>query len=78
MRGHDAHLSSCRSPDIEPFGQPYSEYHDGGARTWRPWYRDYMTGTIRRPDGTGEDGSRDGAAEGCLGLTPERWALRGR
>ena len=63
---HDASLSSCGSPDVEPFGVPYNQYHDGGARTWRPWYRDFMTGRVRRPEG-----------QGCFGLTPERWALRG-
>ena len=26
--------------------KPYNVYHDGGARTWRPWYEDYMTGQI--------------------------------
>ena len=62
---HDAFLSSCR-PDTEPpFGKPYNEYHDAGARTWRPWYEDLMTGRVRKPDGGG-----------CFGLTPERWALR--
>ena len=64
---HDADLSSCRSPDVAPFGQPYNVYHDGGARTWQPWYRDWMTGQVRRPRG-----------DGCFGLTPERWALRDR
>ena len=63
---HDAHLSSCRGADVAPYGQPYNVFHDAGARTWRPWYRDFMTGTVRRPDG-----------HGCFGLTPERWALRG-
>ena len=74
---HDAHLSSCRSPDVAPFGQPYNAYHDGGARTWRPWYRDYMTGTIRRPGGASGGAPSGDDAAGCLGLTPERWALRG-
>ena len=62
---HDAFLSSCR-PDTEaPFAKPYNVYHDGGARTWRPWYEDLMTGQVKRPDGNG-----------CFGLTPELWALR--
>ncbi len=64
---HDAFLSSCRPPSEPPFGNPYNEYHDGGARTWRPWYHDYMTGQVRRPDG-----------EGCMGLTRDLWALRQR
>jgi hypothetical protein len=62
---HDAHLSSCRAATEPPFGQPYNVYHDGGARTWRPWYEDLMTGRVRRPDGSG-----------CFGLTPELWGLR--
>ena len=62
---HDAHLSSCRPASVAPFGQSYSAYHDGGARTWRPWYRDWMTGRVRRADG-----------DGCFGLTPELWARR--
>jgi hypothetical protein len=64
---HDAFHSSCRPATEPPFGLSYADYHNGGARTWRPWYRDYMTGGIRRPDGSG-----------CLGLTPELWALRRR
>jgi hypothetical protein len=39
------------------------------ARTWVPWYRDWMTGRLRRLDATPEDGPP-------IGLTPERWALR--
>ena len=64
---HDAFLSSCRSDTVAPFGKSYSQYHDDGARTWRPWYRDYMTGQIRRLDGSG-----------CFGLTPDLWALRSK
>jgi hypothetical protein len=64
---HDAFLSSCRPATEAPFGKPYNEYHDAGARTWRPWYEDLMTGQVRRPDG-----------QGCFGLTPELWALRDR
>jgi hypothetical protein len=62
---HDADLSSCRPASEPPFGQPYNVYHDAGARTWRPWYEDLMTGRVRRPDG-----------RGCFGLTEELWALR--
>lgn len=64
---HDAFHSSCRPATDAPFGTSYAAYHDGGARTWRPWYRDYMTGSVRRPDGSG-----------CFGLTPNLWALRSR
>lgn len=70
---HDAGaFTSCRPPSVAPFGRTYAEYHDAGARTWAPWYRDYMTGMLRsvRPLDTVTD-------EGpCLGLTPELWALR--
>jgi hypothetical protein len=62
---HDADLSSCRPASEPPFGQPYNVYHDAGARTWRPWYEDLMTGRVRRPDG-----------RGCFGLTEELWSLR--
>ena len=62
---HDAFLSSCRPTNEPPFGKPYNEYHDAGARTWRPWYQDLMTGQIKRPD-----------RDGCFGLTPELWARR--
>ena len=48
-------------------GHPHS-----GARTWAPWYRDWMTGRLRRLADAG-DGS---LPLGPLGLTPERWALR--
>jgi hypothetical protein len=41
-----------------------------GARTWSPWYRDYMTGRLRPA------GSEPGWAGEPIGLTPERWALR--
>jgi hypothetical protein len=62
---HDADLSSCRDATEPPYGTSYADYHNGGARTWRPWYHDYLTGQVRRPDGTG-----------CFGLAPEVWALR--
>jgi hypothetical protein len=74
---HDAGaFTSCRPATQPPFGRTYAEHHDGvpggprGARTWSPWYRDWMTGRLR-PAGA------DPAAT-CpeLGLTPDRWALR--
>jgi hypothetical protein len=75
---HDAgEFTSARSIEGPPFGRTFAEYHDGGAgldraaRTWSPWYRDYMTGRLRP---TGTDPSWDGEP---IGLTPERWALRG-
>ena len=60
--------TSDRAASEPPFGKTFAQYHDGGARTWRPWYRDYMTGRLRAVAG-GETG---------IGLTPERWALRRR
>ena len=72
---HDAgDFTSARDPLEPPYGRSYAEYHDGndgraGARTWSPWYRDWMTGRLRRL-GAPADGVP-------IGLTPERWALRG-
>jgi hypothetical protein len=74
---HDAsEFTSMRPADEPPFGRTYAEYHDGwnghpGARTWKPWYRDWMTGRLRRVGGAEVPGPR-------LGLTPERWARRVR
>ncbi len=68
-----------------PFGESYAAYHDGSAhrpaaRTWAPWYRDWMTGRLRRL-GAKADADADGrgdadAGERAIGLTPDRWALR--
>ena len=45
---HDAgEFTSARSTDEPPFGRTYAAYHDGGARTWAPWYRDWMTGRLQ-------------------------------
>lgn len=69
---HDAgDFTSARPSDEPPHGQTYAEYHDGGARTWSPWYRDWMTGRLRPADGSGR-----AFVDGPIGLTPERWALR--
>lgn len=58
-----AAFTSSRPPTEPPFGRSYAEYHDGApadtdrdlaalraARTWSPWYRDWMTGRLRRID----------------------------
>jgi hypothetical protein len=69
---HDAgSFTSTRDPLEPPYGRSYAEYHDGSAaraaaRTWAPWYRDWMTGRLRRLE----------FEAGPIGLTPERWALR--
>jgi len=73
---HDAAaFTSTRPATEQPFGRSYAEYHDGssgveGARTWAPWYRDWMTGRLRRLEaaesaasaGT-SDGGSDAASE---------------
>jgi hypothetical protein len=77
---HDAgDFTSTRSTSEPPYGYSYAGYHDGGqgrpgARTWRPWYADWMTGRLRRT----EDAGRPAALvdDGPVGLTPERWAIR--
>lgn len=74
---HDAgDYTSTRPPTEPPFGRSYAEYHDGApgrtaARTWAPWYRDWMTGRLRRIT----DGAR-GGDDTPAGLTPERWSQR--
>jgi hypothetical protein len=72
---HDAGAFTSTRPSNEaPFGRTYAEYHDGGARTWAPWYRDWMTGRLAPITGSE---SRDQLVDsGSIGLTPERWALR--
>ena len=65
--------TSTRPTDAAPFGRTYAEHHDGGARSWAPWYRDWMTGQLR-PAGAGVALT---LAASPLGLTPERWARRG-
>jgi hypothetical protein len=90
---HDAAaFTSTRPRDEPPFGRSYADYHDGvdsraGARTWAPWYRDYLTGRLRRVGATGATGPTraTGAAGGGapqalfevpIGLTAERWQRR--
>ncbi|HEX5148937.1 MAG TPA: hypothetical protein VFW02_07645 [Candidatus Limnocylindrales bacterium] len=71
-----ADFTSQRPADEPPFGRSFADFHDGGegrppARTWAPWYRDWMTGRLRPLEAVAADGPP-------LGLTPERWALRDR
>ncbi len=74
---HDAgDYTSTRPIDEPPFGRSYAEYHDGGARTWAPWYRDWMTGRLAPT--AASQAAQAVADPGPIGLTPERWALRGR
>jgi|RhiMetdeSRZDD1v2_1073273.scaffolds.fasta_scaffold33215_4 hypothetical protein len=76
---HDAGQFTSRRPaDEPPFGLTYAEYHNGvrgreGARTWSPWYRDWMTGRLA-PAG---QRLADGPVDPPIGLTPERWSIRG-
>lgn len=74
---HDAGaFTSARPTDEPPFGQTYAQYHDGdsgrpAARTWAPWYRDWMTGRLRP--------AAESAAsllDTPIGLTPDRWERR--
>jgi hypothetical protein len=80
---HDAaQFTSTRPVSEPPFGRSYADYHDGfdgrpGARTWSPWYRDYLTGRLRALPGT-EAASRASLVDTPIGLTPERWARRDR
>jgi hypothetical protein len=75
---HDAgDFTSTRPATEPPFGGSYAAYHDGAlgrpaARTWAPWYRDWMTGRLRRLADPGDD--RPDSAP--LGLSPARWARR--
>jgi hypothetical protein len=75
---HDAGRFTSRRPtDEPPFGGTFAEYHDGfggreGARTWSPWYRDWMTGQLA-PAGEARTFADSSTR---IGLTPERWSLR--
>jgi hypothetical protein len=83
---HDAGAFGSTRPDDEPpFGRSFAAYHDGGARTWAPWYRDWMTGRLRPADSArlaafdpGGDAGPVTQQSSLIGLTPERWALRDR
>jgi hypothetical protein len=72
---HDAASFTSTRPAAEPpYGRSYADFHDGGARTWAPWYRDWMTGRLASIDAaTAPDRL---SASTPVGLTPERWALR--
>jgi hypothetical protein len=81
---HDAGaFTSTRPTDEPPYGGSYEAYHDGidgrpGARTWSPWYRDWMTGRLRPIGGGANEADAAGAdpEAGPIGLTPERWNRR--
>lgn len=88
---HDAgEFTSARPRDEPPFGRTYAAYHDGGARTWAPWYRDWMTGRLQHagaaaaaaaenPEPTAAAGNTEAdplVSTRPIGLTLDRWALR--
>jgi hypothetical protein len=75
-----ADFTSTRPESEPPFGGSFAEYHDGvgdrpAARTWAPWYRDWMTGRLRRIATPGA--SSAGPEQPSIGLSPERWSRRG-
>jgi hypothetical protein len=73
---HDAGAYTSTRPVSEaPFGGTFAGFHDGGGRTWSPWYRDWMTGRLART-GAGTESSDRLVDSGPIGLTPERWSLR--
>jgi hypothetical protein len=73
-------FTSARDASEAPFGRTYAEYHDGGARTWAPWYGDWMTGRLAPVEaGSGPmDGGRSPLGSEPIGLTAGRWDLRPR
>jgi hypothetical protein len=86
---HDADSFTSTRPTTEPpFGRSYAEYHDGSegiaggpalppARSWAPWYRDWMTGRLRRIRSAEDHDAPEATDEPTpVGLTPERWARR--
>jgi hypothetical protein len=75
-----ADFTSMRPATEPPFGRSYEEYHGGAAglpaaRTWAPWYRDWMTGRLKRIETAGAPSA--GSGQPSIGLTPERWSRRG-
>jgi hypothetical protein len=87
---HDAGSHTSTRPESEPpYGRSYAAYHDGTpahparalpalspARTWAPWYRDWMTGRLRRIGEPASPGDTRSDLPPPLGLTQDRWALR--
>jgi hypothetical protein len=75
-----ADFTSTRPTTEPPFGRSYAEYHEGAAglpaaRTWAPWYRDWLTGRLRRIATPGA--SSAGPEQPSIGLSRERWPRRG-
>jgi hypothetical protein len=63
---HDVADRRTARPDAPDRTETYVEF-ERRTGSWRPWYRDYMTGTI---------GPRSDEAPRVRGLTRERWLLR--
>jgi hypothetical protein len=63
---HDVADRRTTRRDAPDRDETYVE-HERRTRSWRPWYRDLMTGTV---------GPKTGEAPAVRGLTPERWARR--
>jgi hypothetical protein len=79
---HAGPFLSTRPDSEPPYGATYDAYHEGtagrpAARTWAPWYRDWMTGRLRpvgeaaaaagTADGAVRDGTADAARAGTAG-----------
>jgi len=63
---HDVADRRTTRPDVPDRATTYVE-HERRTGSWRPWYRDYMTGTV---------GAKTGEAPRVRGLTEERWRRR--
>jgi hypothetical protein len=64
---HDVDGRTSTRLDEPPFGRPYVDW-ERETGSWQPWYRDLMTGTV----------SPKGIERSPVGMTRDRWALRGR
>jgi hypothetical protein len=63
---HDVADRRTTRTDVEDRDETYVE-HERRTGSWRPWYRDYMTGTV---------GPTSGERPRVRGLTADRWARR--
>ena len=63
---HDVADRRTTRSDVADRVETYVE-HEGRTGSWRPWYRDLMTGTV---------GPKTGEGPAVRGLTPDRWARR--
>ena len=63
---HDVADRRTTRPDAPDRVETYVE-HERRTGSWRPWYRDYMTGTV---------GPKTGEVPRTRGLTRERWLRR--